>query len=323
MDLARMLRKCIQDQWKADDLDWTHRPRDLSRDQEEAIVQYFTNMAGIERLAAELFREQRDRATEIVMRAIFQSFVTDELRHAEVAERLARHYDAHRYRPYVMEPALAKFTPHFVRAVRHLSAEIANLYITTGELILDVALLRSLDDYVADETAHAAMEKINRDESRHIAIDFHMIEYYASDEYQEWLATRPRPPLGTKLKAWWSLGGVFYHAAPFFREVFFGPMELIDPTGKRLREAFKRIQLFQAKERVARRPFSRFLRFLQVLHQSPVTRPVFGSLAVRLLGLRPWAVEDLYTEEERQRAEHMSFDELAAEALEAKHAHST
>ena len=60
--------------------------------------------------------------------------------------------------------------------MRHLSPEVANVYITTGELILDVALLRSLDDYVADETTHAAMERINRDESRHIAVDFHMFE---------------------------------------------------------------------------------------------------------------------------------------------------
>ena len=59
----------------------------------------------------------------------------------------------------------------------------ANAYITAGELILDVALLRSLDDYVADEMSHRAMYLINRDESRHIAIDYRMVEYYASPEY--------------------------------------------------------------------------------------------------------------------------------------------
>ncbi len=320
MDLARMLRKCIQDQWTADDLDWTRPPPELSRDREEAVVQYFTNMAGIERLAAELFREQRDRATNVALRAIFQSFVKDELRHAEVAERLARHYDVHRYRAYATEPALVRFTPHFASAVRHLSAEIANVYITTGELILDVALLRALDDFVGDDMAHAALEKINRDESRHIAVDFHMIEHYASDEYLAELAKRPPRSTLESVRAWWALAGVFRHAAPFFREVFFGPMDLIDPTGRRIREAFKRIQLFQAKERVARRPFSRFLRFMQVLQQNPLTRPVLGPLAVRVLGLRPWVLEGLYSEAERERVASMSFEELAAEALQAKYA---
>ncbi len=246
--------------------------------------------------------------------------MTDELRHAEVAERLAKHYDVHHYRAYETEPALVRFTPHFVNAVRYLSAEIANVYITTGELILDVALLRALDDFVKDETSHEAMRRVNQDESRHIAIDFHMIEYYASEEYLAALANEPPRSWATTARAWWALAGVFYHAAPFFREVFFRPMDLIDPAGKRLREAFKRIQLLQSKPRVAARPFSRFLALMQKLQQNPITRPVLGPIAVRVLGLRPWVLEQLYSDEERRRAESMSFDALADEAVKAKYA---
>src|SRR6185369_14369775 len=110
MDLARMLRKCIADQWKVEDLDWSRTPRELPREHEEAVVQYFTNMAGIERLAGELFREQRDRAEDETLRRIFDSFVVDELRHADAAERLARHYDRHHYRAYEMDPTLVHFT---------------------------------------------------------------------------------------------------------------------------------------------------------------------------------------------------------------------
>ena len=46
MDLGRMLDKCIRDQWSIDDLDWTVPPPQLPRDKEEAVVQYFTDMAG-------------------------------------------------------------------------------------------------------------------------------------------------------------------------------------------------------------------------------------------------------------------------------------
>ena len=62
MDLERMLAKCRRDQWRADDLDWTLTPRPLSADDEIAVVQYFTNMAGIERLAGarSLFALQRE-----------------------------------------------------------------------------------------------------------------------------------------------------------------------------------------------------------------------------------------------------------------------
>jgi hypothetical protein len=318
MDLRRMLNKCRRDQWSVDDLDWSTPPRPMSRSDEEAIVQYFTNMAGIERLAAALFREQRDRAQDPVLREVFQSFVIDEMRHAEVACRLAHHYDVHRYRTYEVDRALQRFSPHFVAAVRHLSEEVANLYITTGELILDVALLRSLDDYVADATSHGAMERINQDESRHIAVDFHMVEYYSSPEYLEELRRRPAKALSQRLRAWWALGNMFYFAAPFFREVFFQPMDLLDPGGRRIREAFKRIQLLGTKRRVAERPFNRFVLSMQALYQNRATRPTLGWLAVRVLGLRPQVLERLYDEAEARRARAMSFDALAEEALAAK-----
>ncbi|HVK87584.1 MAG TPA: hypothetical protein VM513_25880, partial [Kofleriaceae bacterium] len=90
MDLARMLDKCVRDQWTIDDLDWSAAPPSLPRDKEEAIVQAFLDMAGIELLAAALFEVQRDKATDPTLREIFASFVIDERRHSAVALRLAQ-----------------------------------------------------------------------------------------------------------------------------------------------------------------------------------------------------------------------------------------
>lgn len=320
MDLRRMLEKCRRDQWTLADIDWTRPPRELSPADEQAVVQYFTNMAGIERLAAALFQEQHDKSRDPTLRAIFATFVADEERHALVAERLARHYDARRLRVYRMDPALERFTPHFVAAVRHLSAEIANLYITTGELILDVALLRSLHDYVDDDVCRQAMALINRDESRHIAVDFHMVEHYASDAYQAEVAGAPPQPLAQRLRAWWALANMFYFAAPFFREVFFRPMDLLDPTGRRILEAFKRVQLLGARRRVARRPFNAFVLRLQALHEHPLAGPLVGRWVERVLGLRPAMLRTLYSEAEAEWARRSSMDELAEAALAAKYA---
>src|SRR5690348_12693791 len=183
MDLARMLEKCVRDQWSVDDLDWSLRPPDLPREKEEAVVQYFTDMAGIERLAKALFAVQARKATDPTLRAIFDSFVIDEERHAVAAERLARFYDVKHWRVYAMNEALVHFAPRFLEVVELMPPDIANGYITAGELLLDLALLRSLDDYVDDAMSHAAMHLINRDESRHIAIDFHMTEVYSSNAY--------------------------------------------------------------------------------------------------------------------------------------------
>lgn len=314
-----MLARCVRDQWQVGDLDWTlPPPTDWPRDKEEAVVQCFTDMAGIERLAGALFAEQRRHATDARLVAIFDTFVKDELRHAHAAQMLADHYDVHRWRHYRPNPHLVAFAPHFVHALRFLSEEFATIYITTGELILDIALLRSLDDYAADPMSAAVMERINRDESRHVAIDFHMVERYASDEWQAALAAAPPRPLRDDLRAWWAFAQVLRHARPFFRDVFFAPMRRTDPSGTRIREAFKRMQLLAAKPKVAARPFNRFLLGLRRLHNHPVGGPVFGRLAARLLGVDRELLRDLYTDEEFRWAGAASFDEMAQAALAQK-----
>lgn len=316
-----MLDKCRREQWRADDLDWNGRPRPMSRDDELAIVQYFTDMAGIERLAQALFAEQARRAEDPTLEAIFQSFVVDEERHADVAERLARFYDVHHYQRYEQSRALRRFAPRFVEMTRFLSPEIANGYITAGELILDVALLRSINDHVRDEMSQAAMDLVNRDESRHIAVDFHMVEYYGSAEYGAKLGTEPPRSLSTRIRATWALAAMLWHAAPFFRAVFFVPMSHVDPTGRRLRDAFKRIQLVTAKPTFRRSRFVAFMAGLQdAYNERPLVRMFFGRLIERILGIGPEVLTRLFDEDERRRAAAMSFDDMAQDALAAKYA---
>src|SRR5438309_4167758 len=121
MDLTRMLDKCVRDQWSIDDLDWSVPPPQLPRDKEEAVVQYFTDMAGIELLAGALFAVQRDKTTDPALKQIFATFVVDENRHSAVAARLASHYDVHHYRTYAESPSLTAFRPHFLALVENAS----------------------------------------------------------------------------------------------------------------------------------------------------------------------------------------------------------
>ena len=313
-----MLDKCVRDQWSVDDLDWTLAPPDLPRDKEEAVVQYFTDMAGIERLAGALFEAQGRKTNDPTLKAIFASFVVDEERHAVVAERLARHYDVHRWRDYQLNPALVSFRPHFLRVIELAPPQIANAYITAGELMLDVALLRSLDDYVGDEMSHRAMHLINRDESRHIAIDFHMTEVYASDAFLAEAKTAPAPPVRDRVRGAAALARMLWHAKPFLEGVFLTPMDKTDPSGARIAEAFKRMQLISRKPDVARLPFTRVMNRLQDLYNHPVLGPILGRFLLRALGADPRAARRLFTDEELARARRMSFDELAEDALAVK-----
>lgn len=319
MDLERMLDKCRRGQWSVDQLDWSIKPRPMTRDEEMTVVQYFTDMAGIERLAKALFEEQLRRAESPVLADIFTTFIADEERHAVAAERLAAHYNVHKYKQYRPHPSLATFRPAFLDALHHLSAEFANVYITTGELLLDVALLRGLSDYVDDAMCKRAMRLVNRDESRHIAIDYYMVGYYASPAYQARVRLGPRRSLADHARATAAFARVLYHAAAFVRAIFIEPLAMVDPSNRHMREAFKRIQLLGRKPDVARRPFSRFLRLLQIGHDAPLIGALFGNTLARIAGVPGHALTRHYSSAEAQRASRMSYDDLAREALAVKH----
>jgi hypothetical protein len=319
MDLDRMLEKCRAGQWRLCDLDLSAPPRPLGEDDESAIVQYFTDMAGIERLAGALFAEQRRRAKDPRLVAVFESFVEDEERHARAAELLARHYDRRKLREYRMNPALVRFAPHFVTTLRFLSDEIANAYITAGEIILDVALLRSINDYVADAASQCAMDLVNRDESRHLAVDFHMVEHYGSAAYEAELAGAPAQPLSTRVRAALSLSLMLWYAAPFFRAVFFDTMDRVDPSGARIREAFKRIQLLSRKKTRRKSAFIRFMMRMHDLYMNPVSGRLLGRGLGRLLGCDPRVLRRLFTDEDIERVQHISFDAFAEETLALKY----
>ena len=319
MDLERMLAKCRRLQWDADeDLDWTTPPARFDRDDEIAIVQYFTDMSAIELLAGQLFEVQRDLVDDPTLKAIFATFVVDEKRHSAVAARLARHYDLHRYRAYEVNPYLRRFAPTFKAVLEHVSPEVANAYITSGEILLDIALLRSLNDFVGDAMSDQAMRLINRDESRHIAIDYFMVEYYASERYAEWEAAQPAKRPLEKLRGMLTFVAFMWRAGPFLRDVFFRPMDLTDPSGRRLLEAFRRIQLIGLKEEVAKRPFNKFMRTMQDAFNHPVIGPIAGPAISRFTGIEPRVLRKLYSPEDEVAIQAKSFAEMAAETLAMK-----
>jgi len=310
---------CHAGQWTVAELDFSMKPRAMSRDDEMAVVQYFTDMAQIERLAGALFVEQERRVTDPVLKEIFATFVIDEMRHSHVAQMLADHYDVHRYKVYRTSTSLERFFPNFVTAIRHLADDVANAYITLGELVLDIALLRSIDDFVDDPLSARAMQLINRDESRHIAIDYYMVGFYASEAYREKKRLEaPHKTLAMQAAGARAFASMLYWGRPFFRDVFFAPMTRVDPTGVRLREAFKRMQLLGARPGVEELPLSRFLNTMMDLYNHPYAGKRAKTVLARIVGTEPEFMERLASEDELARASRMSLEDLANEALDAK-----
>jgi hypothetical protein len=196
---------------------------------------------------------------------------------------------------------------------------VANAYITVGELILDIALLRSIDDYVSDGMSARAMQLINRDESRHIAIDYYMVEHYASPDYAAQMRERvARKSVRETAATWQTFATMLFHAQPFIRDVFVEPMDFVDPSGVRLREAFKRFQQLGAKPGVNARPFGKFVLTLQDLYHHPVIGPLFGRGLARVSGVGERFLQRLNSEAELAEAARKSYEELAEEALRVK-----
>jgi predicted metal-dependent hydrolase len=313
MDLDRMLERCRRDQWALRDIDFSEAPRERSEDEEQAICQLFCDMSIIERLAAALFREQARRVDDPRLIAIFETFVTDEVRHSHAAQTLSDHFDRRRLRVYRPSKSLERFFPHFVKSVTYLDDDVANAYITSGELILDIALLRSIADYTDDPTTDKVMRLINRDEARHIAVDYFMVERYASPEYQRVAESRKRKPK-ERVEAIWTFANVLYWGQPFIRDVFFEPMSRVDPGGTRIREAFKRMQLLGAKPGTTTRSFGRFMRIMQEAYLHPLAGPAVRGIIGRVTGVGDY-LGKLVTDAELEEASKKTFAQLADDAL--------
>jgi hypothetical protein len=146
-----------------------------------------------------------------------------------------------------------------------------------------------------------------------------MVEHYASDAYEAELAARPPHTARERGRGAVSLTMMLWHARPFFQAMFFQPMDVVDPEGRRMREVFRHMQRIGAKPEALRRPFGRFLNIMFEAFNHPKAGPLVGRVVSRLVGLDPRYMTRMNSEEEIARAARMSFDDLCNDALEAKH----
>lgn len=245
VNLEKMLERCEREQWSVADFDWTATPIPLSLEREQEICAYYVNMSYIERLAGALFLALAKRVDDPTLEAIFRTFHADELRHSHAAARLADYFDVHHFRVYTPNVPMLRFIPAFVSLIERVHPAYATSFILTGELILDVALLRSLNAYVDDPVSRAVVDRINQDESRHLAMDMHMTEYFARGALGRDMAGPWLDP------SWW---GVLTWGPGFFSEVFFRPMQRLDPSQARMRDVMRRLRRFYDHASVAANP---------------------------------------------------------------------
>ena len=162
LDLNRMLEKCENGHWDVDAFDWSQKTSlALSRRDEMRVCQHFLNLSYIERMAAALFLSLSERMTSPTVKAIYRNFHKDEIRHAQAMARLQDYFDVHHYRTYTPSRAMLAFIPYFTGSLDSMSPAFANNAVTIGEIFLDIALLRALNDYVDDPLSRAVIRRAN------------------------------------------------------------------------------------------------------------------------------------------------------------------
>jgi len=167
---------------------------------------------------------------------------------------------------------MLRFIPSFVKSVKTLNPAFATSFILGGELILDIALLRGLNEYVDDPLSRAVVERINQDESRHIAMDFFMTEYFSKNKVSRDSGDRTNAML--KPEMW----GVMIWGPGFFNDVFFRPMQIVDPDNHQMKEVMKRLRRFNDRPEVANNPTVKNFKESVEFFESPVGSVIGGLM---------------------------------------------
>jgi hypothetical protein len=179
LDLDRMLENTRRGQWTLDDFDFTtplQGAGDMSRRErrEAGLALVFT--AGLERQAARVFDLCAEYIDDERATAIYRLFAEDERRHAAAELELARRYGVGwKDQPVAvrwMFKTLARNWDTRTRALHEMSAATILLF----ELALDTLLIPALKERVDDPVQSQVFRRIDLDESRHLAMDYWLLD---------------------------------------------------------------------------------------------------------------------------------------------------
>jgi hypothetical protein len=182
LNTSVMLEKCERLQWSVGDFDWDSPGADrVSEAQGQALSGFMTDLYWIESIAAIVFESMASGTKDPVLSSIFASFAKDEQRHADAELELMRRWKIVRKNEIPSPNVNAK---NLLRAMDQAAGRvhpaIYSAIIPFTELVLDGALVKHLDDQIEDPLSAHVFRKINADEARHLAVDFHVLELYGT-----------------------------------------------------------------------------------------------------------------------------------------------
>ena len=178
MDLDRMLERIQDRQWALADFDWDAPGAErITDEQHEGLKAFMTDLVWIEQIGARGFAGLARAADDPTLAEIYRWFHAEEQRHANAELALMRRWGM-LDDDQVPEPNInVRLAIDWLDAnADDLPLEALGTIIPMLEVALDGALVKFLLDEVHDPLCHEVFDRINADESRHLAVDFHVLE---------------------------------------------------------------------------------------------------------------------------------------------------
>lgn len=177
IDMDTMLAKIKDRQWALADIDWDAPGAETITDEMRPKLKAFmADLCWIENIGARGFAALAKKAPTPVIAEIYRYFHAEEQRHANAELALMKRWgmldDGEMPEPNVNIRLAMDWLDRYAD---EMSLSVLGTVIPMLEVALDGALLKFLLEEVHDPVCHRVFEKINNDESRHLTVDFEVL----------------------------------------------------------------------------------------------------------------------------------------------------
>ncbi|WP_422749295.1 ferritin-like domain-containing protein [Mycobacterium sp. WMMD1722] len=188
IDMDAMLAKIKDRQWALADIDWDAPGAEtISEEFRPKLKAFMTDLCWIENIGARGFAALAKKAPTPTIAEIYRYFHAEEQRHANAELALMKRWGmldteasgaTEDGRVEMPEPNVnIRLAMDWLdRYADDMPLSVLGTVIPMLEVALDGALLKFLLEEVDDPVCHRVFEKINNDESRHIVVDFAVLD---------------------------------------------------------------------------------------------------------------------------------------------------
>src|ERR1700710_1349307 len=173
-----MLEKIKDRQWALVDIDWDAPGAETISDEfRPKLKAFMADLCWIENVGARGFAALTKKAPPPTLAEIYRYFHAEEQRHANAEMALMKRWGMVEGDELPEPNVNIRLAIEWLdRYADDMSLSILGTVIPMLEVALDGALLKFLLDEVDDPVCHQVFEKINNDESRHLVVDFEVLD---------------------------------------------------------------------------------------------------------------------------------------------------